>query len=117
MTAATIASQGGPSCAASRAPSTASAVWPEKKKSLPTSYVTSSAGKPGFLQMMPGGGGKVQNAWQICRKPKTIKMARQGANVGPKIAAPMRESPKRSMKIELVMRVALAARACVEKYR
>src|ERR1035438_8247858 len=67
--------------------------------------------------MMPGGGGKVQRPWQIWRKPKTISIATKGAKVGPKIAAPMRQRPKRSMKIELVMRAALAARSCLEKYR
>jgi hypothetical protein len=40
-----------------------------------------------------------------------MRIARKGANVGPKIAAPMRERPKRSMKIELVMSAALAARS------
>src|SRR5512141_3155981 len=67
--------------------------------------------------MMPGGGGKVQRPWQICRKPKTMSIATKGAKVGPKIAAPIRERPKRSMKIELVIRAALAARSFREKYR
>jgi len=57
----------------------------------------------------------VQRPWQICRKPKTMRIARKGANVGPKIAAPMRERPKRSMKIELVISAALAARSFVAK--
>src|SRR5678810_884179 len=109
MHAAMTATQGGAKWAASMAPSTANAVWPEKKKSLPTSYVTSSAGNPGFLQMIPGGGGNVHKLWQICRKPNRMRTPRNGANVRPKIAAAMSERPKRSMNKELVMSVALAA--------
>jgi hypothetical protein len=64
---------------------------------------------------MPGGGGNVQNAWQICRSAKTMRIARKGANVGPKIAEPINESPMRSMKRELMMSAVLAARGFATK--
>jgi hypothetical protein len=42
-------------------------------------------------------------------------MARNGAKVGPKIAAPISVSPMTSMNIELMMSAALAARSWVAK--
>ena len=42
-----------PSRRSSMAHSVAIAVWPEKKKSSPVSYVTSSVGNPGSCQIIP----------------------------------------------------------------
>ena len=44
-----------------------------------------------------------------------MRMARNGANVEPKIAMAMRERLKRSMKSELVISVTLAARVFVAR--
>ena len=65
--------------------------------------------------IMPGGGGRVQRVWQSCRRPKRMRMARNGAKVEPKIATAMRKRPNRSMKLELMIRAALAARSWVAK--
>ena len=88
------------------APSTATAVCPEMKKSLTTLYVTSREGKSGLRQIIPDAAGKAHSARHNCRKANRIRRAINGRSVGPKMPVPIRKSPKRSMKAELMMRVA-----------
>ena len=72
-------------------------------------------GEAGVPPDMPGGGGRVQQSWEICRRLKTMSMARKGAKLGPKMARAMRVMPRISIKKELRARARLADRSWVRK--